>query len=418
MPTLDTNGQARQALREVLAGYGPAALDDTRLMTSLLSDLLAGSPREARVLVAAASVGTGRLLGEHIARGMPVEAAIRDVTAVLAADSLIDQGVCQWVVTEYAQVLGHVTAAPAATRVDTAPVGFTPSGSGPALQAAPTSPASRIAPSAAAPTPAARAVPGVTVTRSRAAVAARATSWFVVGAVGLAVLLNAVARIYLIDVTTGTAFLILLGFGCCALLGRGFYTLAAAARARALRVGPDGVAILFRNPAVSTRLRTAAWVLTPIVVGVPFVIIAMVYAGYTYLAARVFMIAAFAVALLVGIVTAVIVTNRSRPLRTAWVGLRYAGQAVEPGPPVAVLSYAWADVTGIAVQPIGLLRRSALVATLVPGQRSEWARFFERPAGGADAVALADLGRLGIRSRDVMDALHAYSGGRLRPVIV
>lgn len=106
-PPLDDAGHVRLSLREIVRDYGAPALDDASLLGSLLPDLLAGEPREARLVLAAASAGTGRLLTEHIAHGLSVEASIRDVSARLVAESMVDTSACRWIVTAYAEALGH-----------------------------------------------------------------------------------------------------------------------------------------------------------------------------------------------------------------------------------------------------------------------------------------------------------------------
>ena len=113
LPTSDRDGQVRLSLREVLRDYGPPGLDDVALLDALLPDLLAGFPREIRLVLAAASVGTARLLADRTAHGLSPDAAVRDVTALLAADSMYEPGNCRWIVTAYAETLGlEVTAAP------------------------------------------------------------------------------------------------------------------------------------------------------------------------------------------------------------------------------------------------------------------------------------------------------------------
>ncbi|GAA1835942.1 hypothetical protein GCM10009682_62540 [Luedemannella flava] len=104
---LDSQEAARLALREIHRDYGAAGLDDDDLMHRLLPDLLAGSRREANLLVAAASTDVARLLSGRIGAGMSPDAAVRDVATVLAERSGLGSAASVWVVSEYAAVLGH-----------------------------------------------------------------------------------------------------------------------------------------------------------------------------------------------------------------------------------------------------------------------------------------------------------------------
>src|SRR5215470_1592379 len=117
--TYDANGDARRALQFVYANYGAAAIDDPKMLNTLLPDLLPGEPLESHLLLAAAGAGVGRLLRDRIA-SMPAETAVRDVAAMLVARNALDPRACRWVVSEYAIALGHpVTISPD-------PPGFTP----------------------------------------------------------------------------------------------------------------------------------------------------------------------------------------------------------------------------------------------------------------------------------------------------
>lgn len=102
----DPSGVARRTLDEVAKQHGPSALDDSRLLAQLLPDLMAGAEREAALVSAAASAGVGRLLTERVSHGMPTDAAIRDVALVLSQRHAYDIRACDWIVAEYAQVLG------------------------------------------------------------------------------------------------------------------------------------------------------------------------------------------------------------------------------------------------------------------------------------------------------------------------
>lgn len=102
----DPTGVARRTLDEVVRDHGPAALDDARLMGQLLPDLMAGAEREAALVSAAAGSGVGSLLTERVSHGIPIDAAIRDISLMLSQRHAYDVRACDWIVTEYARILG------------------------------------------------------------------------------------------------------------------------------------------------------------------------------------------------------------------------------------------------------------------------------------------------------------------------
>jgi len=110
---LDDTGHVLASLRDIARDYGAFGLDDTAMLDRLLSDLLAGYPREARLVLAAASAGTARLLADRIGQGLPLDAAVRDVAAHLATEAPVDASACHWIVAAYAQALGYSNAPPA-----------------------------------------------------------------------------------------------------------------------------------------------------------------------------------------------------------------------------------------------------------------------------------------------------------------
>jgi hypothetical protein len=121
--TYDESGDARRALQFVYANYGAAAIDDPKMLNTLLPDLLPGEPLEAHLLLAAAGGGVGRLLRDRIA-SMPAEAAVRDVAAMLVARNALDPRACRWVVAEYATAMGHpVTVSPDPQGAPPPPIG-------------------------------------------------------------------------------------------------------------------------------------------------------------------------------------------------------------------------------------------------------------------------------------------------------
>ena len=114
----DGRDAARQAMREVFRDYGPQGLDDEDLLYRLLPDLLAGHRREINLLSTAASLNVGTLLSERMRAGIDRDTAVSDVAAVLADHGGLDADASEWVVSEYADVLGHVPGV-AATVMDT-----------------------------------------------------------------------------------------------------------------------------------------------------------------------------------------------------------------------------------------------------------------------------------------------------------
>jgi hypothetical protein len=200
----DIEGAARLSLREIINDYGAPALDDERLITSLLTDLLAGYPREATLIRAAARVRAASLLRAHAANRMPAHAAIEDVSVRLGHEALIEPNAARWIVTEYAVAVGLAGSLPASDPVvadpvvaDPAPTRIDPPPSASIAAAVPAPPPTPIeaAPVAAAPVPAqpARAsTPGppepAANLRSRGVVAAAA---------GLPVLIGLIAAVAL-----------------------------------------------------------------------------------------------------------------------------------------------------------------------------------------------------------------------------
>jgi hypothetical protein len=134
-PTRDDAEQVRVSLRDVVRDYGPTGLDDPELLGRLLPDLLAGQPRETKLVQAAASLGTARLLSERVVQGLPIESAISDVAARLATESMLTPAACQWIVALYAQTIGHLGRPEQAPTVRIAPDGELPPTT---LDAAPT----------------------------------------------------------------------------------------------------------------------------------------------------------------------------------------------------------------------------------------------------------------------------------------
>jgi serine/threonine protein kinase len=104
----DPGGRARTALRAIVSNpdLGVAALSSVQAMSTALRDLLPGTPRETKVLVAAAEEGVAEALSYHVARGMDA-ATVRDkVARSFARHTGFRPAACEWAVDELAAVLG------------------------------------------------------------------------------------------------------------------------------------------------------------------------------------------------------------------------------------------------------------------------------------------------------------------------
>jgi hypothetical protein len=104
---LDPHGSLRQSLAEIVRDHGSGALDDPKLLATLLPDLLPRSPRGTRLIRAAAETGVGRLLADRLSNGLSATTAVRDVSVILARDFLLDAAPSEWIVAEYATTLGY-----------------------------------------------------------------------------------------------------------------------------------------------------------------------------------------------------------------------------------------------------------------------------------------------------------------------
>src|SRR5215813_7227237 len=101
-------GQARLALRAVVAEHGPELLSRPRELANLLADLLPEAPRIARVLVTAAQDQVADELREHTAAGMDATTASRMVASSFANATMLAPDACAWVVGEFALALGLI----------------------------------------------------------------------------------------------------------------------------------------------------------------------------------------------------------------------------------------------------------------------------------------------------------------------
>jgi hypothetical protein len=104
---IDPNGDARRALHEVVAAYGPQALSDPAIMERLGRDRLAGLPGEAALIGNAARAGVPAMLREQIPR-LGNYGAIQAVATTLAGAHELDDAAAVWVVREYARAMGLI----------------------------------------------------------------------------------------------------------------------------------------------------------------------------------------------------------------------------------------------------------------------------------------------------------------------
>lgn len=104
----DPGGQARTALRAIVSNpdLGVAALSSVQAMSTALRDLLPNTPRETKVLVAAAEEGVAEALSYHVARGMDVTTVREKVARSFVRHTGFRPAACEWAVDELAAVLG------------------------------------------------------------------------------------------------------------------------------------------------------------------------------------------------------------------------------------------------------------------------------------------------------------------------
>jgi len=104
---IDPNGDARRALHEVVAGYGPQALSDPAIMERVCRDRLAGLPGESALIGSAARANVPAMLRERIPR-LGNYGAIQAVATALAGAHELDNAAAVWVVREYARAMGLI----------------------------------------------------------------------------------------------------------------------------------------------------------------------------------------------------------------------------------------------------------------------------------------------------------------------
>jgi hypothetical protein len=131
-------GQVSQALRAVIADFGPQVLGNPDLLGNLLKDHIPDHPREINVLQAAAQSGAAAAVDDRIRSGMQPAAAIRMTAAELSNSLAIDSTAAEWGVAEFAQALGYVAEAAtgAASAAGTLAVHIPPVGDAMQLSAA------------------------------------------------------------------------------------------------------------------------------------------------------------------------------------------------------------------------------------------------------------------------------------------
>jgi YVTN family beta-propeller protein len=106
MPPQEQFNNARSALREIVQEYGPDALSEPSTMSSLVADLLPGSPRIARILVAAAEDHIADRLRELGRQGVDTATASRLTASAFADTTMFAAEACAWVVSAFAEALG------------------------------------------------------------------------------------------------------------------------------------------------------------------------------------------------------------------------------------------------------------------------------------------------------------------------
>jgi hypothetical protein len=111
----------RLALAEVFRDYGLAGLDSPAVLDTALPALLPDEPDEVAMLRTAAAHGVAARLSAQFAAGAGTDEAVRGVT-----DSLAGEGVDQWIITQYADVLGHPVEPRAADSPETVAVTAAP----------------------------------------------------------------------------------------------------------------------------------------------------------------------------------------------------------------------------------------------------------------------------------------------------
>jgi len=104
----DPGRRTRTALRAIVSDpdRGVAALSSAQVMSTALRDLLPDTPRETKVLVAAAEEGVAAALSHYVASGMDPATVREKVARSFVRHTGFRPAACQWAVDELAAVLG------------------------------------------------------------------------------------------------------------------------------------------------------------------------------------------------------------------------------------------------------------------------------------------------------------------------
>src|SRR3984957_18795258 len=104
----DVQGEVRDALNTAVEGYGKRVLNDPRILSNLVTDLLPDLPRERSLLVTGAEAGIADELAQHVERQrMDADTAVALVARSLAESRALAPAASMWVATEYAKALGY-----------------------------------------------------------------------------------------------------------------------------------------------------------------------------------------------------------------------------------------------------------------------------------------------------------------------
>jgi hypothetical protein len=110
----DPGGVALEAIRSVVAAYGPDALDDERSLSNRLLDVMGPDtlPRERNLLLAAARHRAVAEIRDRLAQGIGLDAAIRLVSDRLNLQEALDPSGTIWALGSMARALGLNASAP------------------------------------------------------------------------------------------------------------------------------------------------------------------------------------------------------------------------------------------------------------------------------------------------------------------
>jgi len=104
----DVQGEVRDALNTAVEGYGKRVLNDPRILSNLVTDLLPDLPRERSLLVTGAEAGIAAELTQHVeGQHMDADTAVSLAARSLAESRSLEPAASMWVATEYAKALGY-----------------------------------------------------------------------------------------------------------------------------------------------------------------------------------------------------------------------------------------------------------------------------------------------------------------------